>query len=151
MNVEHQRHHGSRGQALVEFALVAPLLILILLLVVDFGRAYMGWVQLNNAARVAANYAALHPYAWGSPGNAAQRTAYATLIANDTAGSNCAAPVTPPPPEFSGGTSLGAQARVDLHCDFQLIVAALPGFRPAASQPDDLASNSLLSNPLRRA
>ena len=36
----------------------------------------MGWVVLNNAARVGANYAALNPNAWGAPGNLAQQDAY---------------------------------------------------------------------------
>ena len=53
----------SVGQSLVEFALVLPVVLLILLLTIDVGRLYYGWVNLQNAARIEANYAALHPTA----------------------------------------------------------------------------------------
>ena len=49
-----------RGQALVEFALVAPVFFLLLFSIVEFGRA-MYYVQiLNNAAREGARYAIVH-------------------------------------------------------------------------------------------
>lgn len=51
--------HGS-GQALVEFALVAPLFFLLIFAIIDFGR-YVYYVQiLNNAAREGARYAIVH-------------------------------------------------------------------------------------------
>ena len=50
----------SRGQALVEFALVAPIFFLILFATIDFGR-YVYYVQiLNNAAREGTRYAIVH-------------------------------------------------------------------------------------------
>jgi Flp pilus assembly protein TadG len=42
----------GRGQALVEFALVLPVFLLIMLGVVDFGRAVYGFNTIGNAARV---------------------------------------------------------------------------------------------------
>jgi Flp pilus assembly protein TadG len=58
-----RRRNGSprsRGQALVEFAFVAPLFFLLLFAIVDFGR-YVYYVQiLNNAAREGARYAIVH-------------------------------------------------------------------------------------------
>lgn len=49
-----------RGQALVEFALVAPIFFLLLFAIIDFGR-YVYYVQvLNNAAREGARYAIVH-------------------------------------------------------------------------------------------
>ena len=50
-----------RGQALVEFALVLPLLALLLVMALDFGRVFFGWVALQNAARIGANYAGHTP------------------------------------------------------------------------------------------
>ena len=48
------------GQALVEFALVAPLFFVLLFAIIDFGR-YVYYVQiLNNAAREGARYAIVH-------------------------------------------------------------------------------------------
>ena len=53
-----RRRKRSRGQSLVEFALVLPVLLLMVLTALDFGRLFPGWVVINNAARVGANYAA---------------------------------------------------------------------------------------------
>lgn len=54
------RRSSQRGQALVEFALVAPLFFLIVFAIIDFGR-YVYYVQvLNNAAREGARYAIVH-------------------------------------------------------------------------------------------
>ena len=56
------RHEGearpARGQALVEFALVLPVMLLLLLLAVDFGRLFFTYIAVNNAAREATSYAA---------------------------------------------------------------------------------------------
>jgi Flp pilus assembly protein TadG len=52
--------HGSRGQGLVEFALVVPLFFLLLLGTVEFGRAVYTIEMLNNAAREGARYAIVH-------------------------------------------------------------------------------------------
>lgn len=49
-----------RGQALVEFVIVAPIFFLILFATIDFGR-YVYYVQvLNNAAREGTRYAIVH-------------------------------------------------------------------------------------------
>lgn len=59
-------HHGSapranrdRGAAAVEFALVLPVLLLVLCGIVDFGRALHAQVVLTQAAREGARLAAL--------------------------------------------------------------------------------------------
>lgn len=49
-----------RGQALVEFAMVAPLFFLLLLSIVEFGRATYYVEIVNNAAREGARYAIVH-------------------------------------------------------------------------------------------
>ena len=54
------RDEKRRGQSIVEFALILPILLLILLFGIDFGRVFLGWINLNNVAKVAANYAAYH-------------------------------------------------------------------------------------------
>src|SRR3954447_23114830 len=48
------------GQALVEFALVAPLFFLLLFSLIEFGRAVYYVQMLNNAAREGARYAIVH-------------------------------------------------------------------------------------------
>src|SRR5213592_4301706 len=91
----------TRGQSLVEFALVLPVMLLIIMVGVDFGRAFLGWVNLQNSSRLGANYAAIHPNAnWGNAGDS-DTIRYTALINNDIASSNC--PLTAlPMPTFSG-------------------------------------------------
>jgi Flp pilus assembly protein TadG len=48
----------SRGQSLAELALVTPVILLLVLGAVDFGRAYFAHVSVTNAARNGADYAA---------------------------------------------------------------------------------------------
>src|SRR6185503_5113295 len=48
----------ARGQSLVEFALILPILLLLALIAVDFGRIYLGWINLQNEARIAADFGA---------------------------------------------------------------------------------------------
>jgi TadE-like protein len=50
----------ARGQALVEFALVFPLFLLLLMSIITFGLYVFYNQQLQNAAREAARYAAVH-------------------------------------------------------------------------------------------
>jgi Flp pilus assembly protein TadG len=56
-----RRVRDERGAALVEFAIFLPLLVIVTLGTVDFGRAYLLWNQVKNAAREGAAYAQLHP------------------------------------------------------------------------------------------
>jgi hypothetical protein len=109
----------SRGQAIVEFVIVVPLILLLLLATIDFGRAFLGWVTLNNMARVGANYAALHASAWGTPGNAAQQAEYAALIDANKNFINCDY-TTPPPPVFGATQDPGDQVRVTLTCGYAI-------------------------------
>jgi Flp pilus assembly protein TadG len=112
---------AARGQGLVEFALIVPVLMLIVLLGLDFGRVFFGWVGLNNASRIGASYAAAHPTAWGSPGSAAERDSYEAQILADAAALNCTLPGTLPEPTFAAGTDLGDTAQVTLSCTFTLL------------------------------
>ncbi len=48
-----------RGQALVEMAIVLPILLLVLMGIIDFGRIYHGSLTVTAAAREAARQAAL--------------------------------------------------------------------------------------------
>jgi len=57
-----QLKYGSPpAQALVEYALVLPLLLLLVLGVMDFGRMFYTKMILTNAAREGANYLAYFP------------------------------------------------------------------------------------------
>jgi hypothetical protein len=51
---------GTRGQALVEFALVAPVFFLLLFAVIEGGRFILYYETLANATREGARYAIVH-------------------------------------------------------------------------------------------
>jgi Flp pilus assembly protein TadG len=50
---------GERGQSLVEFAMVVPILLLLVFAIIDFGRLLMNQVTLTNAVREGARIAAV--------------------------------------------------------------------------------------------
>ncbi len=64
----------SRGQSAVELAFIVPVLLLLLLIVIDFGRVFFVAVGVHNAARAGAQY--------GS---------YSTTLAGDSPGMTTAA------------------------------------------------------------
>jgi hypothetical protein len=75
----------GRGQSLVEFALAATVLLILLTGVLDLGRMYMAWVAIQDAAGEGALYAAMNPRcisAANGPGCQTPNNAYdRTLIA----------------------------------------------------------------------
>ncbi len=60
------RRRSVRGQALVEFAIVSTVLLLLLGGVVDFGFLLANKIEVNGAARAAARWAALNSTAWSA-------------------------------------------------------------------------------------
>ena len=122
------RRRRQRGQSLVEFALILPLMMLLILIALDVGRAFLGYVALNNATRLAANYASLHPTAWSGtdPIDLSRQAEYASLVSDDFRGMGCPAPSPVPPPAFPSGTQLGSPAVVEFECDLPLL---FPGFQ----------------------
>ncbi|HIQ01886.1 MAG TPA: hypothetical protein EYH30_07120, partial [Anaerolineales bacterium] len=57
-----KRRKGRLGQTLVEFALILPVLLLLLFGIIEFGAAFHAWLTLEHAAREAARYAATGQY-----------------------------------------------------------------------------------------
>jgi len=55
-----RRRSGSRGQALVEFALVIPIFLTLLFAIISIGLWVFYQQQLSSAAREASRYAAIH-------------------------------------------------------------------------------------------
>lgn len=53
-----------KGQALAEFALTAPLLLLLIFGIIEFGRAFQSWVTIQNSARAAARIASVGAVNW---------------------------------------------------------------------------------------
>ena len=55
-----RRKNGEKGQALVEFALLVPIFLLLLFAVVDFGMGFYSWITVTNADREGARLGAVH-------------------------------------------------------------------------------------------
>jgi hypothetical protein len=121
-----QPSQRALGQGLTEFALVLPVLLLVLLFALDFGRLFNAVVTLNNAVRIGANYAATHPYAWdatSSPNDSLQRAEYEDEITRELDGAACALLYPDPPglpdPSFpDNGLAFGDTAETALTCHF---------------------------------
>lgn len=91
------RARNERGAAAVEFALILPVLLLILIGIVEFSLAFNAQLSLNQAAREGARYMAIHNNtgaAATAAKNAAGRLAPATVsvsFAVSGGGTTCAA------------------------------------------------------------
>ena len=120
----------SRGQSLVEFALVLPIVLVLLLVALDFGRLFMSYVTLTNATRVAANFGATDPGAFtGTPNTAT----YDATVTRETAGMNCklrpdVGGHNPPIPTYPGGSGLGGKSVASMTCDFTLLTPFVSNF-----------------------
>jgi Flp pilus assembly protein TadG len=51
----------ARGQSLAEFAIVLPVLMVIVLGTIDLGRVFFAYISVTNAARNGAHYASTDP------------------------------------------------------------------------------------------
>lgn len=88
-----RRAGGDRGAAAVEFALVMPLLLLVVFGIVDFGRAYNMQIALTSAAREGVRVAALG----GSVADASSRTTGAAFPVTGIVVGVTACPASPTP------------------------------------------------------
>jgi len=130
-----RRRDRSRGQSLVEFALFLPIIMLLTLAALDFGRIYLGYINIQNMARIAANFAANHPAAWTGGGDAADQTSYQNQILGDAAATNCHLPTVAgkevaADPTFTdrdgdGEYGIGDTAKVSLTCTFNVITPVM--------------------------
>ena len=55
-----KKHQSERGAVAVEMAIVLPLLLMLLIGIIEFGRIYTIQISLSQAAREGARYAAVH-------------------------------------------------------------------------------------------
>jgi PKD repeat protein len=137
----------SKGQALVEFVLVVPVLLLIMSFALDLGRAYSAWVTLNNLSRIGANNAAQQPQAWQGSGDASLQAQYRQLIEHDARGMNCTLTSPLPDPSFIGPSSheydLGAPVQVTLTCKFTFITPLIGAFLGDSKQQISMSASSV--------
>jgi Flp pilus assembly protein TadG len=85
-------HRDERGSAIVESALVIPVMVLALLGAVDFSRAYYAQIEVNSAAQAGANYGLANINDTAGMKSAAILDApdVPTLTATSTTGCECA-------------------------------------------------------------
>src|SRR5689334_12700166 len=62
----HRPRHGAVGQSVVEFAIVAPVMILMVVAIADLGRVYTSAVAVEAAAREAADYGSFQASNWST-------------------------------------------------------------------------------------
>jgi Flp pilus assembly protein TadG len=132
------RRRAFRGQAMVEFALLLPVLLLLLVVAIDFGRLFATFVAVNNAAREGAAYAGLHPTQFTStdspdPENVTYRARQEVENPSDTrfTAVTVAAPTCNPAPcPTVLGTGGGKTIQVTVSTNFRFftpIISALLG------------------------
>src|SRR4051794_3173679 len=118
------RRERSRGQSMVELALVMPVVLLVILGGIDFGRVFLGWVDLHAMARHAADYAAPNPDAWSTVNpDAGAQAEYLRQIQAEATDINCVVPSIPDPSFPSGpngNDGLGVPVTVRISCSFSL-------------------------------
>ncbi len=61
--------HGGRGQSLVEFAFLLPVMLIIIFGIIDFGMGLRSYIALTNATREGARFAAVGNPAGSYPTN----------------------------------------------------------------------------------
>lgn len=128
--------NSARGQGLVELAMLLPLLALLLVMAIDAGRVFFGWVALQNASRIGADFAAAHADAWDGapdPTQQNQRDRYQLLVQNDLQALGCEGNPVPAPDFDIDGDGIpvfadGALVRVELYCDFGLLTPLAEDF-----------------------
>jgi Flp pilus assembly protein TadG len=59
-----------KGQSMIEFALILPLMVLVIAGIFDLGRAFFASITITNAAREGARYGTLHPDKYSDMKNA---------------------------------------------------------------------------------
>lgn len=67
-----RRQERERGAVAVEFALVMPLLLMIIFSIIELGHAYNVQISVTHAAREAARSMAVAPHVWGDAVDAAE-------------------------------------------------------------------------------
>jgi hypothetical protein len=77
-----KRMRTRRGQALIEFSLVLPLLFLLIVNVINFGAMMYAWICVSNASRTGVQYYITSGASVGAPAPPSA-AAVRTLVVND--------------------------------------------------------------------
>ncbi len=87
------REDGVSGVAAIEFAILAPLLIVLLVFTIDLGIGFYRKMQVQNAAQAGAQYAAVHGFNATSVSNAVlSATSFLGIAASPAPSQFCGCP-----------------------------------------------------------
>lgn len=146
--------HSEKGQAMVEFALVLPLLLALLCGIIDFGWLYYNQITLNNAAREGARYAVIHYDPAADWKDAAEDrmigsmagVSSAVAIVSDPVEQQITASVTATPRILTGFTStiLGKQT-MELHASCTMRLENQSGYPKTALEGDLMKKLKLIA------
>jgi len=128
LNSNRVRHLLDQGQSLVEFALVLPVLLIVLLGVLDLGRLYFAYVTVTNASREGARLGMIKPANTASIQTRTQReSANALHLSSSNIVIECAAYSNNPPYAYSTEQCVeddlqpGDRIRVTVNYNFQFL------------------------------
>ena len=106
------RLRSERGQATVEFAIVLPMVLLVLVGLIAFGKAFNYWINLNHIANEGARWAVVDkvpPYTAAGTNNAANVTpnkcAVAKYIASQASTTDLQGKIAPGYPACATGNN----------------------------------------------
>jgi Flp pilus assembly protein TadG len=116
------RPSRQAGQEAVEFALLLPVLLLVLVGILDLGRLFHAAITIANAAREGARYGMEHPTETGNIEAAVQGEAAGTGLDLSDPGLSTIAISCP-----DGACTSGLPLRVDVTYRVQLIVPGILG------------------------
>ena len=124
-----RRRHRGRGQSLVEFAIILPIMMVFLAAVLDLGRVFYATISLNNAAREGAFQAAQTPESFdqGQPCNTATNmvTCRVQLESKDTSVQVAATDITMDCSVSGCPAQAGSTVTVGVTGQFELITPLL--------------------------
>jgi Flp pilus assembly protein TadG len=126
------RRTKSRGQSLVEFALVFPLFVLLLSAMVDFGMGLFTYMSVNNAVRDAGRFAAtncttitctdaVRARAVAASGNAIRSNEVTVACTKAAGGSVACTKNTSVPPTAQNGAKTGDTVTVTARFTYRMI------------------------------
>lgn len=115
------RHRADEGQALVEFALVAPVLLLVVFSIIQFGILFGRHLELQSATREGARKASI-VYDHADPVAEARAAVLDALAINKAA--DVTVSVSPPPsPEWKHGQEITIRSSAPTRVSIMGVVA----------------------------
>src|SRR3979409_89002 len=104
-----RRTRRTRGQAMVEFAITLPILVLLVAGTIELGRGYAFAIATSDAARDGARYVAGKTSTTNGPGLTNMCSLIKADLASTTSNISCATQVNHAPP-FVAGTDYATPA-----------------------------------------